>query len=1230
MKKYFWDILILFSVFIDAFSQTDLNFKVEKYDSENGLSQNSVFCIHQDKKGFLYFGTENGLNKFDGNHFANFFFEYSDSASGSKNVNWIYDIAEDNNNNLWLATRYGVAIFNIRNNQTKHIFIDTLAEKGISFYSILFDGDSLMYLSSTTKYIIIINVNNFSKKFLSIPQEYTKHNEFAIYDLTYNKKNKELYLAANAANIIIYQIKQNKFNEIKLASGVNYEVIRAIELDTLRNFLWIGSYRKGLLCYDLIDKKFIELKNLIFDKISIDILSKLPIRSLKVHYDKLYVGSLDKGFFVLDITKKKFISINETHNPININKIGNRINEIFVDWTNNIWLGEYASGLSKLTPNPFNLVGAKPNDKLALQKKSVWRIFENSNGDILIASEKGIFIYDKNHNLKKILDNENSYKEYSVSSAYDIVKYNKDETIWLILNYGIVKLDKNYNFLGYYDIYNNKLPEPYPSHALITSDNQFYVIGDSYFCYYNEKDDKFYNFFENDTVKFIDVNCISEDSQKRIWIGTSYNGFSIINPLDKTIKNYSSSNKSSGLQTNEVFYIYEESKGVYWIASSNGLHKFIEKENRFINKEKETGYIDELIYCIIPDNDNNLWLSSNNGLIRFNLTTKTKIRFVKSDGLSFNEFNTNAAIKLKDGKIIFGGTAGAIIFDPSKVTINNFHPPVYITKIEIDGEIYKPNINYEYLDEVTLHPKNKIISIEFAALDFTNPYKIEYKYNLQGFEQPWKSSNKRIAIFTNLEPKTYYFKLLATNHYGIWGEETILLKINQLPPFYKTFWFRAIIIISVAILFAIILKIRENFYEKKNRKLQKINELLNIEISERKQLEQKLIESESRLRTIFENLKSLIFIIKDDKIVFQNTCCKSTLKYEDDDLKNIEISQILQLNQELKELLKLISEEKIESIKFETKALTKDKREIWLEIFSSTLKDIYISDNDVKQIYILCSAIDISERKEIEKNLRKAKELAEKSNMLKLNFLAQISHEIRTPLNSIISFSELLNSDLKEYLSDEYKMALESIAKSSKRIYRTVDLILNTSEIQIGSYEINPTKFKFYPDIIEYAAQEIIEDAKSKNLYFTIKSKYDLIWIKADFHSTFNIFYHLFDNAVKYTEKGGVTVIIDKISDKKAKVSVIDTGVGISESYIQKLFTPFSQEQEGYTRKFDGVGLGLSLVKSYCDFNDFEISITSQKGRGTTIEIIITNIIDAIDMVDFHISDLIHNNKQSN
>jgi signal transduction histidine kinase len=234
-------------------------------------------------------------------------------------------------------------------------------------------------------------------------------------------------------------------------------------------------------------------------------------------------------------------------------------------------------------------------------------------------------------------------------------------------------------------------------------------------------------------------------------------------------------------------------------------------------------------------------------------------------------------------------------------------------------------------------------------------------------------------------------------------------------------------------------------------------------------------------------------------------------------------------------------------------------------------------------------------------SLKKAKEEAEKSDQLKTEFLGQMSHEIRTPVNVFLNFASLVKYEIEKRKNKEFESEYDVMVTASERLIRTIDLMLNFSEVQSNSYVCSNKQIDIYNEILKVLVEEYSETAAEKGLDIILIERKVTEYIYADKFTVTEIFRNLIENGIKYTKEGKVELILKSHKNNKLSITVADTGIGIAEEYMECIFEPFRQEEQGYTRKYDGNGLGLALVKKYCDLNKADLNVQSKKGKGTKI-----------------------------
>ncbi|MBI9070973.1 MAG: ABC transporter substrate-binding protein [Melioribacteraceae bacterium] len=358
-----------------------------------------------------------------------------------------------------------------------------------------------------------------------------------------------------------------------------------------------------------------------------------------------------------------------------------------------------------------------------------------------------------------------------------------------------------------------------------------------------------------------------------------------------------------------------------------------------------------------------------------------------------------------------------------------------------------------------------------------------------------------------------------------------------------------------------------------------------------------LQESEKKYRTVIENASDGIFIHQNGVLVLVNKSACEMAGYKIDELIGKSIFDLLEKDEIAKieeNYKRRLAGENISQI-YITRIARKNG-----EFFEAEINSTVITFEG--NLAILVIIRDVTQRKEIEYNLIKAKEKAEYSEKLKTDFLAQMSHEIRTPINTIFNFLSLIKEEVFNKVSDDVQQCFYLMNGAGKRIIRTIDLILNMSQFQEGTYEAKFSKFDLYEKVLHNLFLEYKKLSNEKGLQFLFNNDISNYQIFADEYTIGQIFQNLVDNAVKYTESGKIEITVNRDGDFLV-VEISDTGIGIANEYLPNLFDSFSQEEKGYTRKYEGNGLGLALVKSYCDLNKAEISVKSEKNVGTSFTV---------------------------
>ena len=886
LKKHIALLLFCFSIGF-VFSQEQVNnykaLKFKNFSLKEGLSQSSVLCILQDKKGFLWFGTRDGLNKYDGNEFKIFRRNSQDSKSLSSN--FIKTLYEDSKGNLWVGTIDGLNKFNLKTNSFERYVIDT-KKKGFDHFeiwSIVEDENEYLWLGTslgikkidTKKDVFVEAVYNESdKNIFNAPTRsllMTSNNELWVKTTKhiglYSLKTKAIKYYPYPGNYLAEQHKNN---------------VSVLYQDKEKN-IWLG-FKNGLALFnkDIDSFEFFSLKTQKKEAIKDD------VRSICEDYQgNLWVGTYN-GLYVLN-QKKDSIShlIHDQNNPNSLCQ--NSIYKIYQDIKGDIWIGTYAGGISYYdrSYDIFKHFYSGANNT-KLNYKVVSSIIEDENNNLWIGTEGGgINVYNKETGIfKYYTNNPNNSNSLSANNVKAMIKDHADN-LWIGTH------DEGLNFL-------NPKKRPF-----------------KFKKYKNDSDN-------NNGLSNNRIISLFEDYENNIWIGTSGGGLNVLNNKTNTItriedtlgiagniiyKIAKTSNKnellvggSNGLakiniktkQLSKIDYlkendlqvsvgvlsIYEDNNKNLWIGTDGEGLYYYKTTSKTIKFDTTKGLPNDVIYGIVPDNNKHIWLSTNYGLSRIHIESFQIKNFNDSDGLQSNEFNYGAYLKNKKGELLFGGANGFNIFNPNEIIENSFVPPVSITSFKVNN---KPYLNItDTTDLITLKHDQNVFNFEFVALSYSQPNKNQYAYKLEGFDEAWNFiGNKKSATYTNLDHGDYIFKVKASNNDELWNEKGAEIKIAILPALWQTWWAYLIYLISLIGVFMIIrkyslIRIKERNELKQERfekeRIEEVNKLklelfTNISHDFRTPLTLILGPLERLLKT--ENNKDS-FIDKQHRIMYRN------------------------------------------------------------------------------------------------------------------------------------------------------------------------------------------------------------------------------------------------------------------------------------------------------------------------------------------------------------------------
>ena len=805
------------------------NIEFEHLTTEDGLSNNFVISIIQDTSGFMWFGTKSGLNRWDGYQFK----IYSNNPYDSNSISndHVYALYKDSLGTLWVGTEHGLNKFDIQTGKfiryiTHHDSIDFMSQNRVT--CIIEDDLSNIWYSTECG---ICKLNVATGRIERFLEESKDANPPANIVLAIYKIDRERILVGSVKKLSSFNFKSKNFttiNQLKELYLEKYINVDAILIDRKKK-LWLGTER-GLLSLSLDKEGYEQFINRPKDLFS---LSSSGVTALIEDQNrKLWIGT-HGGLNLMDRKTKKFISYkNDSFNSKSISS--SYIHRIFEDRDQNLWIGSRNKGINIISKwgKHFKSYIHETGNLEGLGYGEVTAIVEDKAGDVWVAQFGGGLNRQNNRSGKfeHYYDLPNSKIKIGNSWVQDVYE-DKEGNIW-IGSVGLDRINPKNNTVVHYD-YDSTSKNGIGGFAInpIYEDKKGILwLG----CLANGLDrfDKDKGTFEHYKYNTLDSMSISnnqvlsifQDNKENLWIGT-------IDGLCKLI--YLKNNKRGfkrfrnnplnplSISNNIIYVIFEDSKNRLWIGTENGLNLFNYANECFVRYTKKDGLPSNCVFTILEDDFGNLWLRTDRGLVKFNFERNLFRIYDERDGLldcRAIDWGHKAFHKGRSGKFYLGGQSRLTVFYPDSIKDNPNPPPIVLTdfklknkSVEINDSSYlKKDINYIGSIELPYH--ENIFSIEFAALDYTAPAKNQYAYKLEGFHDEWTytDANHHIASYTNLDPGEYTFRVIGSNCDGVWNKIGASLNIIILPPWWATWWFRAIAIIFLAALIYGIYRYRIN------------------------------------------------------------------------------------------------------------------------------------------------------------------------------------------------------------------------------------------------------------------------------------------------------------------------------------------------------------------------------------------------------------------------------------
>ena len=801
---------------------------------EQGLSQSSVRVIFQDSRGFLWFGTEDGLNRYDGYTFKTY--KPDPDAPNSLSDRWITSVIEDKEGNLWIATRLGgLNHYDPRTEEFTHFLHDDADPSSLSdnHINVLYlDKNHRLWIGTPNGLDLFERTSNTFKHYVYSPSQQegiSGKNITAIYQDSRGR----FWVGTSAGGINKFDPQNNTFTPYQSnaasATTISNDHVTAI-VEGRNSVLWVGT-REGLNKFNPDAGHFERFMHSDIDghTIASDMVNDLHMDSA----GNLWIGTTN-GLDRLSPTEKRFIHYrNDPTFPRSLSN--NSVLSIYEDRGGVLWFGTWGGGVNKYDRqrDSFAYYRSDPKNPNSLSDNLISSIYVDSEGYAWIGTfGEGLNRFTSSTN--QVMRYQNDPNKPGSIGSNEVLSIHEDQEgiLWMGTANGVERFDREESTFKHYRR-NPDVPASLSANFVyevyVDRQNNVWVGTVGGLDRFDRETGSFIHYRPEvgnpNSLSGTTVYSILEDSAGNLWVGTFDSGLNKFNRETEKFTRYrfDPRNKKS-LSNDSILSIYQDRKGRVWIGTAGGgLNLYHPDTDTFTYYLEKDGLPNGVVYGILEDAKGFLWMSTNFGISRFDPETATFRNFDSGDGLQSNEFNSGAYAKGKNGELYFGGIDGLTVFHPLSIKNNPYLPQVTLTSLTQDDQPITLDSSVETAQNVIVQWPQNSLEFEFAALSYNQPGKNQYAYMLKGFDTNWHFiGTKRDGRYTNLPGGEYTLLLKATNSDGVWNDLPRQINVTVIPPVWQTVWFRVLLGMVAVAAVAGGFRLRTKAIQDRNRDLERL------------------------------------------------------------------------------------------------------------------------------------------------------------------------------------------------------------------------------------------------------------------------------------------------------------------------------------------------------------------------------------------------------------------------